>query len=109
MASNPTLLDALRGPFVYVDLVPSASAAASAAAAAASSEKTMGGSSRGSTWGGRMLETAQRTYDPRMLGQAYLAHADKVKNALRISDNILVKETTFPYVCPEPVLVKCSF
>ena len=56
-----------------------------------------------------MLETAQRTYDPRMLAQAYLAHADKVKNALRISDNILVKETTFPYVCPEPVLVKCSF
>lgn len=59
LASNPTLLDALRSPFVYVDLllpVPN---------------------DVQHTWGRKMLQTAFARYDQRALAQSYLAHAKK--------------------------------
>eukprot|EP01047_Picozoa_sp_COSAG01_P003268 COSAG01_NODE_95_length_26957_cov_48.328617_15_plen_281_part_00 len=64
LASNPTLLDALRSPMVYVNLLPCQPGAASNTAPPVS-------------WGERMLSAALRMYDRRALAQSYLAHARK--------------------------------
>ncbi len=61
LASNPTMLDGLRSPCVYVDLLQSETSSDSPA----------------DTWGQRMLRTALVRYDQRALAQSYLAHAKK--------------------------------
>jgi hypothetical protein len=59
---------------VYVDLLPSSvvNTTASNAGGGESNQIT-----QGETWGARMLQTALHTYDPRVLAQAYVAHAQK--------------------------------
>ena len=71
LASNPTLLDGLRSPMIYVDLI------LSSPNGLGSDEAVLIANGPPDTWGHRMLQMALAHYDQRTLAQSYLSNAKK--------------------------------
>jgi predicted nucleotidyltransferase len=60
-SSNPTMIETLTSPLVYIDLLPSLSTSAVPV----------------SSWGSQMLGVAMRHYDRRALAKSWLNHAER--------------------------------